>query len=66
MLINFLVQTLQSTEPLIVDFFADKKLKKETSSKVGYFSIIEEIFISALAAETVKFIFSNLAYRPTV
>ena len=65
MLINFLVQTLQSTEPLIVDFFADKKLKKETSSKVGYFSIIEEIFI-ALAAKTAKFIFSNLAYRPTV
>ena len=45
MLINFLVQTLQSTEPLIVDFFADKKLKKETSSKVGYFSIIEEILV---------------------
>ena len=65
MLINFLVQTLQSTETL--DFFADKKLKKETSSKVGYFSIIEEIFISALAAKTVKFMFSNLAYyRPTV
>jgi hypothetical protein len=47
-------------------FLLIKKLKKDTSSKVGYFSIIEENFISALAIKTVKFMFSNLACRANV
>ena len=52
MLINFLVQTLQSTEPLIVDFFADKKLKKETSSKVGYQNKIAEFSVLPKTAQS--------------
>ena len=44
-------------------------MKKKTPSKVGCFSKIEEIFITALAAQAAKkgeFMFSNLNYRPTV
>ena len=45
---------------------------KNYPSKVGYFSKIQEIFTTALTAQTVqkgqkvKLTFSNVAYRPTV
>ena len=45
------------------------KLRKNSPSKVRYFSKIEDIFIIALASQTVKtvkFTISNVAYRPTV
>ena len=67
MLINFLVQTLQSTETLILDLVCPWKYEK-ASSKVGYSRKNEETFITALAdqpVQTVKFNFSNVAYRPT-
>ena len=64
MLINFLVQTLQSTETLILDLVCPWKYEK-SSSKIRYFRKIEETFITAQPVQTVKFNFSNVAYRPT-
>ena len=63
MLFNFLVRMLQIIETLF--FFAKENIEKETS-KARYFSKNEEIFISALAAQTVEFMLSNVAYKPTV
>ena len=39
---------------------------KNAAVKVEYFSKIEELFVTTLAAQSVKFMFSNVNYRPTV
>ena len=61
MLISFLVRTL-------LCFFAHKNMKK-SPPKVEYFSrisVISEIFHYCPTAQTVEFMFSNVAYRATV
>ena len=46
MLINFLVQKLQSTKTLILDLFCPQKYLKN-NAKAEYFTEIDEIFITA-------------------
>ena len=60
MLINFLVQMLQSTETLLLNLFCSWKYEQKTS-KVAYFSKL-----AAQIAQRVAFILSNVAYMPTV
>ena len=64
MLINFLVQTLQSIENLILYLFCPSKYEKN-QSKVWDFNEIKENFITALATLTVsvKLMFSNLVHK---
>ena len=62
MLINFLVRTLQSTKIIILDLFAYEKSKKHL--KVVYFRKIP--VLASQMAQEVKWIFSNMASRPTV
>ena len=56
MLINFLVKTLQSTKPSILDLLLLRrfamKIWKNHHPKVGYFSKIEQIFFTTLVAQT--------------
>ena len=64
---DFLVQTLQGLETFSLDLFINENIFQ--NRKVGYFSKVEEIFITLLAvkiAQTVEFMFSNVAFRPTV
>ena len=74
MLFNFSMQLLQSIENLTLEFFAHENMKE--NSKVRHFSKIEEIYHYCpgcqngpkrpKTAQTVKFMFSNVVYRPTV
>ena len=57
MLFNFLVQMLKSTETLFFYFIFCSWKYDKTSLKVVYFSKLKK---------TVKYIFSNVAYRPAV
>ena len=68
MLINFLLQilTVQCTETFVRICFAHQNMKNPPL-KIGHFSKIEKNVITALAAQTVKFLFLNMAYYvPTV
>ena len=69
MIFKFLVRTQQCKESLISLLFSHENILKKLPSKIGYFSKIEEIFITALPAQwvqIVKCVFSNVAYRPAV